>query len=157
MRAIVLFAALSTLAMPALSQEDIGRWQIVCAQQTDEKRCETVQTIFNAADEVILRIAFGAISEDGNAELVLRVPQGTLLREPVTLIDVATSETLASAEYLSCFNKDCFAQTFVTSQLTKTLDATEAALVTFTERTGRKIQIVVPFAGLSAALAQIAP
>lgn len=157
MRAGVLTASALMLALPAWAEEGTGRWQVSCVGEAEARRCEAVQSIFDAAGEVVLRVAFGAVGEDGKRELVLRVPQGTLLRDDVTVAVETAPEPVATASYLSCFDRGCFAQTFVTGDEIIRLEGSDAVLVGFKDRSGRTIQVAVPFAGLSAALIQITP
>lgn len=159
---------------PSATTETYGNWTYRCAQianpsgqdrapaaaatETPAKPdaanamvCETSQVLQDANGNVIAQIAFG-IAPGTTDKLVIafQVPQGTLLSSPVRFGTEGLGESL-EAEYVTCYQSICLARAEAEKTTIKKFGESENGTLEFADRSGRKINVLLSFDGMTAA------
>lgn len=159
-------ALLSCLALPALAQqappqpsettEKFGAWTVRCVQQAEsaERACEVLLAI-QGQGGLIAQIAVGRPQGGEGTLVVARTPLGVLLSDPVTVAPAEDEAAAVALPFVTCLANGCLAQALIAGDRLGALVSKEMATVGFAERSGRKIQISVPLAGLRDALTRI--
>ncbi|MGJ8571972.1 MAG: invasion associated locus B family protein [Hoeflea sp.] len=113
--------------------------------------CETSQVLQDAEGNVIAQIAFG-IDPAATDKIVaaFQVPQGTLLSSPVRLGTEGLKQSI-EAEYVTCYQSICLARAEINKDNLAKFSAVDKGTLEFADRSGRKINVLLSFDGLSAA------
>ncbi len=159
---------------PSATTETYGNWTYRCAQiaspseqaatpeastgETPAKPeaantmvCETSQVLQDANRNVIAQIAFGiAPATQDKLVIVFQVPQGTLLSSPVRFGAEGLKDSI-EAEYVTCYEQICLARAEIESKTIRKFGESENGALEFADRSGRKINVLLSFDGMTAA------
>ena len=163
---LVILPVSAQAQQPTQTTETYDNWVYRCSQittaaaqqgnseqaATPQKRCEVTQVLQDNTGNVIAQIAIGKSAEtEGNLVLVMQVPQGTLLSEPVRMGN-ETLSTSIDAAYFTCLQSVCLARAETKGKPLNDLAKLEKAKLQFADRSGRSIQVLFSFKGLAPAL-----
>jgi invasion protein IalB len=113
--------------------------------------CETSQILQDAKGNVIAQIAFGLDPATTDKLIVaFQVPQGTLLSSPVRFGTEGLEDSL-EAEYVTCYQSICLARAETEKTIIKTFGESKNGMLEFADRSGRKINVLLSFDGMTAA------
>jgi invasion protein IalB len=113
--------------------------------------CETSQVLQDANGNVIAQIAFGiAPATPDKLVIAFQVPQGTLLTSPVRFGTEGLEDSL-EAEYVTCYQSICLARAEIETKTIRKFGESENGTLEFADRSGRKINVLLSFNGMTAA------
>jgi invasion protein IalB len=141
---------------PSETTEKFGAWTVRCVNQQGDagKACEVALAV-QGQGGLIAQIAVGNPKDGDNPLIVGRTPLGVLVSEPVTIVAQGDEAAKLTLPFVTCLANGCLAQASVSGDDLGKLAARDTGAVTFAERTGRKVQINIPLAGLTDALTRI--
>lgn len=167
-----LFYSQAALAQqPSETTEKYGNWTYRCSQVVGEttsgttddnatevsakKVCETLQVLQNTDGNVIAQIAFGLdpVAPE-KIVAVFQVPQGTLLSSPVRLGNEELTDAI-DASYFTCIQSICLARAETSASTIEKFGSLDRGSLGFEDRSGRKINVLLSFDGLSAAIERL--
>lgn len=157
---------------PSATTETYGNWTYRCAQIANPSGqgaapaataeaakpdaanamvCETSQVLQDANGNVIAQIAFGiAPATPDKLVIAFQVPQGTLLTSPVRFGTEDLKDSL-EAEYVTCYQSICLARAEIETKTIRKFGESENGTLEFADRSGRKINVLLSFNGMTAA------
>jgi invasion protein IalB len=113
--------------------------------------CETSQVLQDAKGNVIAQIAFGRDPAASDKLIIaFQVPQGTLLSSPVRFGTEGLKDSL-EAEYVTCYQSICLARAETEKTIIKKFGESKNGTLEFADRSGRKINVLLSFDGMTAA------
>jgi invasion protein IalB len=141
---------------PSETTEKFGAWTVRCVNQQGDtgKACEVALAV-QGQGGLIAQIAVGNPKGSEGPLIVGRTPLGVLVSEPVAIAAQDGEAAKITLPFVTCLANGCLAQASVSGDALGSLAGKETAAVTFAERTGRKVQINIPIAGLKDALTRI--
>lgn len=165
MATAALTSQMALAQQPSLTTETYGSWTFRCtlpakpAEGEDKadvkKACETIQVLRDSKGNVIAQIAFGKDAAKPKSLVgVFQVPQGTLLSEPVRF-GVEKSKEPLIAPYFTCLQSVCLARVDTNAAALKKLNGKKNGALEFTDRSGRKISVLLSLEGFASAVGRL--
>lgn len=146
-----------TAPKPSETTETFGSWVVRCQQPpaAAPRACEILHSV-QGQGGVITQVAIGTPPGKDAPVIVVQTPLGILVPQPVTLGDAAQPvESHMTIPFQTCLPAGCIAQLETTNKALDALAALRNARLSFSERTGRRIEITVPLDGMKDALARL--
>lgn len=139
---------------PSETTEKFGAWTVRCVTLDGGKACEVALAV-QGQGGLIAQIAIGNPDGSDKPLLAARTPLGVLISEPVAIAAQDDDSEKLTLPFVTCLASGCVAQASVAGDELGKFAGWNAAAVTFAERSGRKVRINIPLAGMTDALTRI--
>src|SRR5437660_3654012 len=138
------------MAPAAWAQEGVAAWRVECTGDGKTLDCRAVQQVFHRESrQLLLSVAVRPAADGKSGALVMTLPLGLNLTEPVLLkVDNGTPE---KQSIQTCTNVGCFVAMTLTDKLIAALRAGSDLKVTVQDASKKPIEMGLPLLGFGLA------